>query len=75
MNHSFSSKVSCGVDEDGPIFILSEKGELLMLVDEDDEPESEEVVKALCGKVIVDFVRNADKVAVLTDEGTVHLWE
>ena len=73
MNHSFSSKVSCGVDEDGPIFILSEKGELLMLVEDEDEPE--EVVKALCGKVIVDFVRNADKVAVLTDEGTVYLWE
>jgi hypothetical protein len=70
--------------DDAPILFLSEKGELLKLNDEDepeavkllklnDEYEPEEV-EELCGKVIVDFVRNADLVAILTDEGTVYLW-
>ena len=72
--------------KDDAILFLSEKGELLKLNDEDkpeavklllvklnDEYETKEV-EELCGKVIVDFVRNADLVAILTDEGTVYLW-
>ena len=68
-NHSYSTKVLCGWDN-APILFLSEKGELLKLVDEDEH----EAVEALCGKIIVDFVRNEDRVVVLTDEGAVYIW-
>ena len=59
--------------DDAPILLLSEKGELLKLdpSNRDDEPE---VLEALCGKIIVDFVRNKDRVAVVTDEGAVYIW-